>query len=65
MQSPSQKEMYIKSIPAIAASMMIIATATAVKSGFDHTNRAYIQTLSAQNDVQSIINAIRDSKGRL
>ncbi|HOK01527.1 MAG TPA: zf-HC2 domain-containing protein [Spirochaetota bacterium] len=60
-----RRKMYIKSIPAIAASMMIIATATAVKSGFDPQNRAYVQTLSAQNDVQSIINAIRDSKGRI
>jgi hypothetical protein len=60
-----RRKMYIKSIPAIAASMMIIATATAVKSGFAPQNRAYVQTLSAQNDFQSIINAIRDSKGRI
>jgi hypothetical protein len=65
-RSREKKRIYIKSIPAIAASVMIIAVAGAVKTGFYPNNSAYIAAnLPVQNETQVIINAIRDSNGRI
>ncbi len=65
-RSREKKRLYIKSIPAIAASVMIIAVAGAVKTGFYPNNSAYIAAnLPVQNETQVIINAIRDSNGRI
>lgn len=65
-RSRERKRLYFKSIPAIAASVMIIAVAGAVKTGFYPDNSAYIATnLPSQNETQVIINAIRDSNGRI
>lgn len=65
-RSRERKRLYIKSIPAIAASVMIIAVAGAVKTGFYPDNSAYVAAnLPMQNETQVIINAIRDSNGRI
>ncbi|HOP30655.1 MAG TPA: zf-HC2 domain-containing protein [Spirochaetota bacterium] len=65
-RSREKKRLYIKSIPAIAASVMIIAVAGAVKTGLYPDNSAYVAAnLPAQNETQVIINAIRDSNGRI
>jgi len=65
-RSREKKRLYIKSLPAIAASVMIIAVAGAVKSGFYPDNSAYVAAnLPSQNETQVIINAIRDSNGRI
>lgn len=65
-RSRERKRLYIKSIPAIAASVMIIAVAGAVKTGLYPDNSAYVAAnLPIQNETQVIINAIRDSNGRI
>ncbi len=65
-RSRERKRLYIKSIPAIAASVMIIAVAGAVTTGFYPENSAYVAAnIPAQNETQVIINAIRDSNGRI
>lgn len=65
-RSRERKRLYIKSIPAIAASVMIIAGAGFIKAGYYPDNRAYVAAnIPAQNETQLIINAIRDSNGRI
>ncbi|HPJ35134.1 MAG TPA: zf-HC2 domain-containing protein [Spirochaetota bacterium] len=61
-----RKRLYIKSIPAIAASVMIIAGAGFIKTGLYPENSAYMAAnLPLQNETEIIINAIRDSNGRI
>ena len=65
-RSREKKRLFFKSIPAIAASVMVIAVAGAVKTGFYPDNSAYVAAnLPVQTETQVIINAIRDSNGRI
>ena len=65
-RSRQRRRLYIKSIPAVAASIIIVTGAAFIKTGVYTDNRAYIATsLPAQNNTQAIINSIRDSDGRI
>lgn len=65
-RSRERKRLYIKSIPAIAASVMIIAVAGAIKTGFYPDNGAFVAAnIPVQSETQVIINAIRDTNGRI
>jgi len=65
-KSRQRRRLYIKSIPAVAASIIIVTGAAFIKTGVYTDNRAYIATsLPAQNNTQAIINTIRDSDGRI
>lgn len=66
-RSRERRRLYIKSIPAIAASVMIIAGAGIIKTGmFTTDNRAVVAAnVPVQSETQFIINAIRDSNGRI
>ncbi len=66
-RSRERKRLYIKSIPAIAASIMIIAGAGFIQSEFyTKNNNAFVAAnMPVQSETQVIINAIRDSNGRI
>ena len=65
-RSRERKRLYIRSIPAIAASVMIIGVAGIIKTGYYTDNRAYVAaTMPVQNETQIIISTIRDSNGRI
>lgn len=65
-RSRERKRLYIRSIPAIAASIMIIGVAGIIKTGVYTDNRAYVAaSMPVQNETQTIISTIRDSNGRI
>ena len=65
-RSRERKKIYIKAIPAIAASIMIIIGAGFIKAGFFNETGSYISTnLTGQNEIQKIIESVSKSDGRI
>lgn len=65
-RSRERKRLYIKSIPAIAASVIIITAAGVIKTGLYQNRGAFVAAnIPVQSGTQIIINAIRDSKGKI
>jgi hypothetical protein len=65
-RSREKKRLYIKAIPAIAASIIIIIGAGFIKAGFFNETGTYINTnLTGHNEIQKIIQSISKSNGRI
>ncbi len=65
-RSRERKRLFLKAIPAIAASVIIIAGAGFIKTGIFSDNGSYVAAnLSGQNETQRIIESISNSKGRI
>lgn len=61
-----RKRLYIKAIPAIAASIIIVIGAGFIKAGYFNETGSYVSTtLSGHNEMQRIIESIGKSNGRI
>lgn len=62
----AKKRQFLKSVPAIAASVLIIAGAGILHTDRFMTEKTYFSAqATSENDFQRIINSIRDSKGNI
>ncbi len=66
-RSRERKRMFIKAFPAIAASVIIVAGAGFIKTGFfEGGNRAYMAaSITGHNETQRIIDSVSKSSGRI
>lgn len=65
-RSREKKRLFFKAIPAIAASVIIIAGAGFIRTGFFNENGSYIAAnLSGHNETQRIIESVSNTKGRI
>jgi len=65
-RSREKKRLFLKAVPAIAASVIIIAGAGFIRSGLFNDKGSYIAAnLSGHNETQSIIESISNSNGRI
>lgn len=65
-RSRERKRLFFKAVPAIAASVIIIAGAGFIRTGFFNENGSYIAAnLTGQNETQRIIESISNSKGTI
>jgi len=61
-----KKRLFFKAIPAIAASVIIIAGVGFIKTGIFENSGSYVAaSLSGQNDTQRIIEAVSSTKGKI
>jgi len=61
-----KKRLFLKAVPAIAASVIIIAGAGFIKTGFFNESGSYVAAnLSGHNETQRIIESVGNSKGRI
>ncbi len=65
-RSRERKKLFIKAIPAIAASVVIIAGAGFIRTGIFNNGSSYVAAnLSGHNETQKIIESISNSHGRI
>jgi hypothetical protein len=65
-RSREKKKLFLKAIPAIAASVIIIAGAGFIRTGIFSESGSYVATsLTGQNDTQRIIETVSRSKGKI
>ena len=65
-RSREKKRLFLKAIPAIAASVIIIAGAGFIRTGIFNESGSYVAAnLSGHNETQRIIESISTSKGRI
>ena len=65
-RSRERKRLFLKAIPAIAASVIIIAGAGFIRSGIFNDNGSYIAAnLSGHNETQRIIESVSNTNGRI
>jgi len=65
-RSRERKRLFFKAIPAIAASVIIIAGAGFIRTGLFNESGSYVAAnLSGHNETQRIIESIGNSKGRI
>ena len=65
-RSREKKRLYMKAIPAIAASIIIVIGAGFIKAGFFNETGTYISTnLAGHNEMQRIIESVSKSNGRI
>lgn len=61
-----RKRQYMKAVPAIAASVLIVAGAGFLRTDLVMAEKTYFSAqVNTENDLQRIINSIRDSKGNI
>lgn len=65
-RSREKKRLFLKAIPAIAASVIIIAGAGFIRTGIFDENGSYVAAnLAGHNETQTIIESVSSSKGRI
>lgn len=65
-RSRERKRLYMKAIPAIAASIIIVVGAGFIKAGYFTESGSYLSTsLTGHNEMQRIIESISKSNGRI